>query len=194
MKFSPAALEGVWLIESEQNADERGYFMRAFCAVEFRDHGLPERFVQASVSSSDRVGTVRGLHFQWPPSREGKLIRCLSGAIYDVLVDLRPSSKTFMQHCAVPLSEKNALAVYVPEGLAHGFQVREDGTRVLYQMTDVFQPSLATGVFYADPVFGIRWPEPVTVVSERDRSAPPFDRQSYEAEFDRRTSGAARLR
>ena len=192
MRFEPAALQGIWIIQSDRNEDERGYFMRAFSAPEFEEQGLPQRFVQASISGNFRRGTVRGLHFQWPPSREGKLVRCVTGAIYDVAVDLRPDSATFLQHCAVELSEQNARAVYIPEGFAHGFQVREDGTRVLYQMTDVFEPSLSAGFSYNDPVFDVRWPQAVTVVSARDRDAPPFDAARYRVEFGQRASRAHR--
>ena len=105
VKLTHAALEGVWLLESEQHADERGYFMRVSCERELEDHGLPGRFVQSSLSSNARRGTIRGMHFQWPPSREGKLVRCLSGAIHDVVIDLRPQSPTFLQHLALELTE-----------------------------------------------------------------------------------------
>jgi dTDP-4-dehydrorhamnose 3,5-epimerase len=190
MNFSRAALEGIWIIESEQHADERGYFMRVFCEREFAEHGLPQRFVQSSLSSNPHRGTLRGLHFQWPPSREGKLVRCLSGAIYDVVVDLRPHSSTFLQRFAVELSERNARAVYIPDGFAHGFQVLEEGARVLYQMTDFFDASLSDGFRYDDRAFAIRWPQPVTLVSERDRAARAFDTQRYRDDYTRRASSA----
>ena len=190
MKFTQAALQGIWVIESGQHADERGYFMRVFCEREFEAQGLPHRFVQSSLSSNPRVGTLRGLHFQWPPSREGKLVRCLSGAVYDVMVDARPSSSTFLQHFGVELSERSGRAVYIPEGFLHGFQVIEEGARVLYQMTDFFAADLGDGFRYDDPSFGVRWPLPVSVVSERDKAAPAFDVKRYREEFARREGRA----
>jgi dTDP-4-dehydrorhamnose 3,5-epimerase len=178
MRFRQGPLSGIWIVESEKCTDDRGYFMRAFCAIEFEKHGLPQRFVQASLSSNPRKGTVRGLHFQWPPSKEEKLVRCISGAIYDAVVDLRPSSPTFMQYFAIELSEHNGAGLFVPDGFAHGFQVLEEGTRVLYQMTDVFDPALSGGFAHNDPAFAVQWPHSVTCISERDRTAPAFDAQA----------------
>jgi len=189
MKFTAAPLAGVSVIESEQHKDERGYFMRVSCELELGARDLPQRFVQTSLSFNPRTGTVRGLHFQWPPSNEGKLVRCLSGAIHDVMVDLRPGSATFLQHFAIELSEANARAVYIPPGFAHGFQTLQVDARVLYQMTDVFQPTLTAGFSFDDPAFGISWPLPVTVINARDRDCPAFDARSYCAEFERRAAG-----
>jgi len=191
MRFKEEAIEGVFSVESDPHADERGGFMRAFCAREFGEQGLPGVFVQASVSTNPLRGTIRGLHFQWPPSREGKLVRCLTGAIYDVVVDLRPSSATFLEHYATELSERNCRALYIPEGCAHGFQVQEAGARVLYQMTDVYEPSLAAGFRYDDPAFRVRWPETPTAISERDLQAPSFDPARYRAELERRAAVAS---
>jgi dTDP-4-dehydrorhamnose 3,5-epimerase len=186
VKFTPTTLADLWIVESEQHADERGYFMRVYCEREFEQHGLPHRFVQSSLSNNPRIGTLRGLHFQWPPSREGKLVRCLSGAVYDVMVDLRPQSATFLQHVGVELSERNGRAVYIPAGFLHGFQVIEQGARVLYQMTDFFDAPLGDGFRYDDPAFGVRWPLPVSVISERDGAAPAFDAQRYREDYARR--------
>ncbi len=160
--------------------------MRVLCASEFETAGVPGRFVQSSLSSNPRTGTVRGLHFQWPPSQEGKLVRCISGAVFDVMVDLRPDSSTFLQHCAVELSEHNGRGVYIPPGFAHGFQVQEEGARVLYHMTDFFAAPLGDGYRYDDPAFGIRWPKPVTAISDRDLAARPFDAERHRAEYARR--------
>lgn len=185
MKFSSTALEGIRIVESALLTDARGYFMRVLCAREFADAGIPGAFVQASLSSNDGEGTVRGMHFQWPPSREGKLVRCISGAIFDVMVDLRPDSVSFLRHCTVELSERNGRAVYIPAGFAHGFQVQEPGARVLYHMTDFFEPDLSDGYRYDDPAFGIRWPRPVTIISERDREARTFDVERHRADYAR---------
>ncbi len=160
--------------------------MRVFCDSEFGEAGLPRHFVQSSLSSNPKRGTVRGLHFQWPRSQEGKLVRCISGAVLDVMVDLRPDSETFLRHHTVELSEGNGRGVYIPPGFAHGFQVTQEGARVLYHMTDFFDAPLGDGFRYNDPAFGIEWPEPVTTVSDRDRNAPLFDPARYRAEFARR--------
>ena len=159
--------------------------MRVFCDHELGDAGIREWFVQSSLSSTAREGAVRGLHFQWPPSREGKLVRCVSGAVFDVMVDLRPDSGTFLQHCTVELSERNGRAVYIPPGFAHGFQVQEPGARVLYHMTDFFAPQLGDGYRYDDPAFGIQWPRPVTLISDRDREARTFDVDRHRADYAR---------
>jgi len=186
VRFAATKLEGVCIIESDLHTDARGYFMRVLCDRELAESGVPGRFVQASLSSNPRPGTVRGLHFQWPPSREGKLVRCISGAVFDVIVDLRPDSGTFLQHFAVELSESNGRAVFIPPGLAHGFQVLERDARVLYHMTDYFAATLGEGYRYDDPVFRIQWPQPVTVISDRDRDAPAFDVGRYRVEYARR--------
>jgi dTDP-4-dehydrorhamnose 3,5-epimerase len=190
MLFDPLKLAGAALVRLDRQGDERGFFARSVCADEFRAHGLPGTFVQSSISWSRRRGTLRGLHFQWPPSHEGKLVRCVRGAIYDVLLDLRPAQPTYLRHQAVTLDQDNRDAVFVPSGVAHGFQTLADDTEVLYQMSDVHAPELAGGVRWNDAAFDIRWPLSGDIVlSERDTSWPDFEQRDFEAELARR--GAA---
>src|ERR1700674_1685520 len=150
MRFEPLAIDGAALVRIEPQTDSRGFFARTFCVEEFAAAGLPTRAVQASVSYNERAGTVRGMHFQWPPSQEGKLVRCIRGRLHDVLLDLRPRSSTYLQHCAVTLDEENRDAVFIPPGIAHGFQTLVPRTEVLYQMSDRFAPELAAGVRWND--------------------------------------------
>ncbi len=183
MRFELTGLAGAWVIRSEPHADSRGRFGRIYCKREFEEHGLPGPFVQASLSFNRARGTVRGLHFQWPPSREGKLIRCVRGAVFDAIVDLRPDSSTFLSHFTVELSEDNQVSLYVPEGFAHGFQSLRDDSELLYQMTDFYAPELSTGFRFDDPAFAIAWPGPVMEMSDRDRAAQGFDRARYSREY-----------
>jgi dTDP-4-dehydrorhamnose 3,5-epimerase len=190
MKFESLALEGSMLVTPQPLADSRGFFARTFCVQEFSRVGLAVEVAQASISYTARRGTVRGLHFQWPPSREDKLVRCLRGAVFDVLLDLRPRSPSYLRHVTVELNEETRDAVFIPHGVAHGFQTLVDSTEVLYQMTDMFAPDLAAGVRWNDPVFGIQWPlRSGIILSEQDANRPDFDRQSFEVELARR-SGA----
>jgi dTDP-4-dehydrorhamnose 3,5-epimerase len=182
MLFEALDIAGAALVKIEPKADARGFFARTFCAREFAVHGLPAAFVQTSLSYNERRGTVRGLHFQWPPSREGKLVRCIRGALLDVLLDLRPDSPSYLRHCAIQLAEQSGDAVFIPHGIAHGFQTLTDQTEVLYQMTDFFAPHLSSGVRWNDPAFGIRWPIADIVISERDELCARFDRAQFEAE------------
>jgi dTDP-4-dehydrorhamnose 3,5-epimerase len=170
MIFRPTRLPGAFLVESERLGDERGFFARTWCAREFEEAGLSPRLVQCSVSFNRERGTLRGLHFQAVPHREAKLVRCTMGAIHDVIVDLRADSPAHLEHVAVRLTARNRLALYVPEGCAHGFQTLEEGTEVFYQMTEFYEPSAGRGVRWDDPAFGIEWPMPPTVMSEKDRS------------------------
>lgn len=188
MRFEPTGLAGAWLIASEPHADSRGRFGRIYCQREFEAHGLTRPLVQASLSFNRTRGTVRGLHFQWPPSREAKLIRCVRGAIYDVIVDLRPDSSTFLRHLGVELSEDNQASLYVPEGFAHGFQSLRDDSELLYQMTDFYAPELSAGFRFDDPAFAVTWPGRITEVSPRDRDAEAFQRERYASEYRRRSS------
>ena len=183
MKFRPLGLDGAVLVEMQRHEDERGWFARLHCEREFEAAGVPGRFVQSNVSINRRAGTVRGLHFQWPPSREGKLIRCVRGAVFDAIVDLRPDSSTFLSHFTVELSEDNQVSLYVPEGFAHGFQSLRDDSELLYQMTDFYAPELSTGFRFDDPAFAIAWPGPVMEMSDRDRAAQGFDRARYSREY-----------
>jgi dTDP-4-dehydrorhamnose 3,5-epimerase len=190
MQFEALPLDQAFLVRVERHMDLRGFFARAFCVHEFTAAGLPTALVQASISFNARRGTVRGMHFQWPPSREAKLVRCVRGALFDVLLDLRPGSPSYLRHVAVELNEENRDAVFIPHGVAHGFQTLADATEVLYQMTDVYAPALATGVRWNDPGFGIAWPlTDGILISERDADYPDFDRQAFETELAHR-SGA----
>jgi dTDP-4-dehydrorhamnose 3,5-epimerase len=191
MQFEALPLEHAALVKVERHTDFRGFFGRAFCVREFADAGLPAAVVQASVSFNARRGTIRGMHFQWPPSREGKLVRCVRGALFDVLLDLRPNSPSYLRHVSLELDDENRNAVFIPHGVAHGFQTLVDATEVLYQMTDFYAPPLATGVRWNDPAFGIAWPiANGIVISERDANYPDFDRRAFESELARR-SGAS---
>jgi dTDP-4-dehydrorhamnose 3,5-epimerase len=183
MRFEPTGLTGAWLITTEPSRDGRGRFGRVFCAQEFGAHGLTRPFVQQSLSFNHKAGTVRGMHFQWPPSREAKLIRCVRGAVFDAIVDLRPGSPTFLRQFTVELSAENMRSVFVPEGFAHGTQSLQDDSELLYQMTDFYSPELSTGYRYDDPTLGIAWPRPVVEISERDRDAPAFDTERYAEEY-----------
>jgi dTDP-4-dehydrorhamnose 3,5-epimerase len=183
MLFENLPMPGAASIRIERRTDSRGFFARTFCTDEFAAHGLPVEFVQASISYNEHCGTVRGMHFQWPPSREGKLVRCLRGRLLDVLLDLRPDSPYYLRHLAVQLDEDSRDAVFIPHGVAHGFQTLVDRTEVLYQMTDVFAPELGAGLRWNDPALGIHWPLPGTVISERDAQWPDFERSFFEAQL-----------
>ncbi|MBS0375253.1 MAG: dTDP-4-dehydrorhamnose 3,5-epimerase family protein [Proteobacteria bacterium] len=185
MIFTSTTIAGAWVVELDRKVDERGYFARVWCAEEFQAHGLPPVLRQGSVSQNARAGTLRGMHFQWPPSAEGKLVRCEAGSVHDVIVDLRPESATFQQHLAFDLEAAAGKALYIPPGCAHGFQTLQDDSRVLYLMTDVYAPELADGVRYDDPAFGIRWPLPVSMIAARDASYPDFDVVTHRGRFGR---------
>lgn len=174
MIFLPTRLAGAFIVEPERLSDERGFFARTWCAREAEAHGLTPRVVQCSTSYNARKGTLRGMHYQAPPHEEAKLVRCTRGAIYDVVLDLRPSAATFRQHLAVTLSAANGRAVYVPEGCAHGFQTLEDDTEVLYQMSTFHAPSHYRGVRWDDPAFAIPWPPAERIISEQDCTYPDF--------------------
>jgi dTDP-4-dehydrorhamnose 3,5-epimerase len=168
MKFTELSLKGAYLIELQRHEDSRGFFARTFCAREFREKGLSDRFVQCSTSWNARVGTVRGMHYQLPPSGEVKLVRCTSGALWDVIVDLRPDSPTYLQHAGVELTAQNRASLYIPEKFAHGYQTLQDDTEIFYQMSEFYAPELSTGLRYDDPKLEIDWPKPVSVVSDKD--------------------------
>lgn len=183
MRLVATPLPGAFEVELERHEDERGFFARSWCSREFEAHGLPATMVQANVSWNARRGTLRGLHFQWPPSREGKLVRCEQGSVFDVIVDLRPDSSAFLTHHAVTLDAARGNALYIPPGLAHGFQTLCDDVCVGYLMSDFHAPELAAGARFDDAVLGIRWPLPVSVISERDRAWPDFDRAAHQRRF-----------
>jgi dTDP-4-dehydrorhamnose 3,5-epimerase len=172
--FKPTALVGAFVVEPEPIRDVRGFFARTWCREEFTAHGLNPVLVQCNVSFTERRGTVRGLHYQDAPHQEAKLIRCVRGAVHDVIVDLRPQSPTFRQHFAVELRAGSYRMLYVPEGLAQGFLSLADDTEVTYQMSQFHRPDAERGVRWDDPAFAIPWPEPVLLVSDRDRSFPDF--------------------
>jgi dTDP-4-dehydrorhamnose 3,5-epimerase len=174
MIFSETALPGAVVIELERVADERGFFARSFCAREFAAHGLDARVAQCNISFNRVKGTLRGLHFQRPPHAEAKLVRCTAGRVYDVIVDLRPDSPAFCRHVAIELSARNRTMLYVPQGVAHGFQTLEDESEVFYQMSAPYERDAAAGVRWDDAAFAIAWPLAVSVVSARDRSYPDF--------------------
>ena len=155
-------------------SDERGFFARTYCRNEFAEMGLNPNLVQCNISYNKVRGTLRGMHFQKAPHAEAKLVRCTQGALYDVIVDLRNDSKTFTQWFGVELTAKNRKALYVPEGFAHGFITLKDDAEALYQMSEFFHSECSAGVRWDDPVFSIRWPIDVKVISERDRSYPNF--------------------
>jgi dTDP-4-dehydrorhamnose 3,5-epimerase len=173
--FETVGIDGAALVRSEPHTDERGSFARLRCTREFLEAGLPSEFVQTNLSINHAKGTLRGLHFQLPPSREGKLIRCMRGTIYDVIVDLRPGSTTYLVHHAEELSEGSGTALYAPHGCAHGFVTLTPDCHVLYEMTDYYEPELARGVRWDDPAFGIDWPVANPSGSERDLTYPDFD-------------------
>jgi dTDP-4-dehydrorhamnose 3,5-epimerase len=172
--FRETKLAGAFVIEMERRADERGFFSRTFCRQEFEAHGLKPEVVQCNVSFNKRKGTLRGMHYQAAPFAEAKLVRCTSGSIYDVIIDLRPSSATFKKHFAVVLSPENGRMLYIPEDFAHGFQTLEDDTEVFYQMAQRYSAEHARGLRWNDPTFGIDWPEGERIIIERDRNYPDF--------------------
>lgn len=181
MRFRASDIAGCCIVDTEAHADERGLFARTWCMREFGGAGLPDRVVQCSVSRNTRAGTLRGLHFQRPPSREGKLVRCTRGAIVDVVVDLRPDSGTFLRHVKVELDETTCRGIFIPHGCAHGFQTLVDDSDVYYQMTDFYAPDLADGLRWDDTALGIDWPDPNPIINDRDRSYPDLDRGRLEA-------------
>ena len=172
--FKETPLEGAFIITPERIEDERGFFARSWCQSEFEAHGLNSRFVQCDISFNKRKGTLRGMHYQMTPFAEAKLIRCTMGSIYDVIVDLRPDSESFMKHSGVTLTADSRIMLYVPEGFAHGFLSLEDGTEVFYQMSEFYAPEHARGFRWNDPAFDIKLPADVLVMSERDREYPDF--------------------
>ena len=172
MKFTETKLNGAYIVEPEPHEDARGFFARTFCAREFGARGLATTFAQSSVSMNRVRGTLRGLHFQVAPACEAKLVRCTAGALYDVLVDLRPDSRTYLQHVGIELTATNRHALYIPEMFAHGFQTMECNTEVFYQISEFYAPDLARGLRFDDPKLGIKWPLPVAAMSEKDGNWP----------------------
>lgn len=174
MQFKENPLKGSYLIGLQKRSDERGFFARLFCSKEFGDHGLEERFIQANDSLSARKGTLRGMHYQLEPMAETKLVRCLSGSLYDVILDIRPGSPTFGQSFGAVLSAENRLMMYVPKGFAHGFLTLEDNVEVIYFVSQAYSKELERGIRWNDPFFNIAWPMEPEIVSDRDQSHPDF--------------------
>ncbi len=172
MIITPTILTGAFVISMETRPDERGFFARSFCQREFAAHGLNSDIAQCNLSFNHQAGTLRGMHFQKAPAAEVKLVRCTRGAIWDVIVDLRPDSPTYRKHLGIELSEDNRLALYVPEMFAHGYQALTDGAEVAYQVTEFYTPGFEDGLRHDDPVLDIHWPLPVTVISAKDAGWP----------------------
>lgn len=174
MVFQETNLKGVYIIEPERIQDERGFFARTWCKQEFQKCGINPKLVQCNISFNRKKGTLRGMHYQAAPCEEAKLVRCTTGAICDVIIDLRPDSETFKQWVAVELTAENRMMLYIPEGFAHGFLTLKDSTEVFYQMSEYFAPEYARGVRWNDPAFRINWPEKVVVISEKDKQYEDF--------------------
>lgn len=174
MKFTKAPIEGAYIIEVNRIGDDRGYFGRLWCQKEFENHGLIANICQSNVGFSKSAGTLRGLHYQVAPHQEVKIVRCSRGAMFDVILDLRPDSSTYKQWFGMELSEDNASMLYVPEGCATGYLTLRDNTEMYYHATEFYHPESATGVRYDDPAFGITWPGEITTISDNDISWPAF--------------------
>lgn len=172
MIFRETKIKGAYIIEIEKIEDERGFFARSFCRAEFKKYGLNSQVAQCNVSYNKKRGTLRGMHYQAAPHEEAKLIRCIKGSMYDVIIDLRPDSPTFKQWISIELAAGNHTMLYVPKGFAHGFQTLLDDTEVFYQMSELYYPESARGVRWDDPAFGITWPISQPILSPKDCSYP----------------------
>lgn len=168
MIFSETKLSGSFVIDLERREDERGFFARAFCQHEFEEHGLKPVIAQANIGFNRKRGCVRGMHFQYPPAAETKVVRCTRGGVLDIIVDLRPESPTFLEHVEVELTADNHRAIYIPERFAHGYQTFADETETSYQVGEFYTPGVEGGLRYDDPALGLSWPLPVSVISEKD--------------------------
>jgi dTDP-4-dehydrorhamnose 3,5-epimerase len=174
VKFSPTELPGVYVVDLEPIEDERGFFARTWCQEEFAALGLDGNLAQCNISYNRLRGTLRGMHYQAEPHGEAKLVRCSRGAIYDVAVDLRPGSPAYLKHLGVELSADNRRALFIPAGLAHGFQTLTSDSEVFYQMSCAYVPGAGRGVRWNDPAFGIAWPDDERTISDRDKTWPDF--------------------
>jgi dTDP-4-dehydrorhamnose 3,5-epimerase len=174
MIFQSTKLPGAFVLDLELHSDERGFFARSWCEREFKEHGLNPRLVQCNLSFNRHKGTLRGMHYQQAPFAEAKLVRCIRGALYDVIIDLRPESPTYKQYFGVELTPDNRRALYIPEGFGHGFLTLEDDTEVFYQMSEFYSPEHARGIRWNDRAIGIEWPAEVRVISQRDREYPDY--------------------
>lgn len=174
MLFDRLLLQGAYLLKLEKHKDERGFFARTFCYKEFKEHGLNSDVMQCSISYNAQKGTLRGMHYQVAPNEEVKLVQCVRGSIYDVIIDLRPNSATYCQWVGVELSDNNGSLIYVPKGFAHGFQTLTDDAVVYYQISEFYAPESARGVRWNDPAFGIEWPLRDPVISLKDSELPDY--------------------
>jgi dTDP-4-dehydrorhamnose 3,5-epimerase len=174
MIFTETPLRGALIIDLERRADERGFFARAFCQHEFAAHGLKPAIAQVNIGFNHRKGTIRGMHFQYPPTAETKLVRCSRGAILDIIVDLRPESPTYLQHISVELTAENHRGIMVPERCGHGYQTLEDNTETTYHVGEFYAPGSESGLRYDDAALKLNWPLPVTVISEKDLQWKPL--------------------
>lgn len=172
MIFTPCDLRGAYLIDPEPHEDDRGSFARIWCRNEFREHGLDDRLVQCNTSWNRKAGTLRGMHYQLPPAAETKMVKCIRGAIFDVIADLRPHSPTFLRWYGAELRAESGRMLYIPMGFAHGFRTLTDDTEILYFMSDFFAPELSRGLRWSDPQLAIDWPGPPAVISARDNAYP----------------------
>jgi dTDP-4-dehydrorhamnose 3,5-epimerase len=189
--FTETVLKGAFVLDLERREDERGFFARTFCQNEFADHGLKPVVVQANVAFNTLKGTLRGMHFQFPPHAETKLVRATRGAIVDIIVDLRPESPTYLQHVEVELTAENRRALYVPERFAHGYQALEDDTETSYQLGEFYAPDAESGLSPFDPRLRLTWPLPVSVISPKDAAWRLLDEVESDVR-DRMTTGVAR--
>lgn len=174
MIFTETPLKGAYVVAVKKLEDDRGFFGRTFCANEFREHGLKEAMVQANVSYNKRQGTLRGMHYQVAPHQEAKLVRCTRGALYDVIVDLRPNSLTYKQWFGIELTADSYTMLYVPPDFAHGFVTLRDDTEAIYQVSQFYTPGAEQGLRWNDPAIGIQWPVEVTVISPKDATWPDY--------------------
>src|SRR5215208_65309 len=174
MKFEKTRLGGAWIVDINKLEDERGFFARTFCQTEFAEHSMNTHIAQCNVSYNKKKGTFRGMHLQVTPFQETKLVQCTAGAIYDVIVDLRPESSTYLKHIGITLRAQEYRMLYIPEGFAHGFLTLEDDTNVFYQMSEFYAPECARGFRWNDPSFGITLPKEVEIISERDANYPNY--------------------
>lgn len=181
MVFTETKLKDAYLIDLERLEDERGYFARSWCQREFLAHGLDPKMVQCNVSFNKKRGTLRGMHYQLPPFAEAKLVRCTRGALYDVIIDLRRNSSTFLQWFAVELTAENSRMLYIPKGFAHGFQTMEDNTEVFYQMSEFYSPEHARGLRWSDPLFKIDWPDAERTISAKDKRYENTERSLFDS-------------
>ncbi len=175
MKFIPTPLTGAFVIELEERGDERGFFARAFCIKEFESNGLNQSIVQINNSLSKDTGTLRGMHYQLAPKSEDKIVRCIKGRLFDVIIDIRSESKTFKNWFGVELSAENRLSLYVPKGFAHGFITLEENTEAFYLVTEFYSPIHERGIRYNDPEFNIKWPIEPKIISDKDLNHPDFN-------------------